>query len=134
MGSYANYLDVRIKAWKEIKHDLVQVQTESNRRSDGQGAGCESLLLTTSSLSLYVYLSDSCRGTFIRSTSQTYPIFNSVTDVHIAKARRLRNLPVDKGLLREVKQVQRILDSLVQCRVSFTVSSELKQCNTCGLS
>jgi hypothetical protein len=42
MGSYANYLDVRIKAWKDIKHDLVRVQTESNRRSDGLGAGCES--------------------------------------------------------------------------------------------
>jgi hypothetical protein len=35
-----------------------------------------------------------------------------------AKARRLRHLPVDKGLLREVKAVQRILDSLIKCRVS----------------
>jgi len=34
-----------------------------------------------------------------------------------AKARRLRHLAVDKGLLREVKAVQRILDSLIRCRV-----------------
>jgi hypothetical protein len=36
-----------------------------------------------------------------------------------AKARRLRHLAVDKGLLREVKQVQRVLDSLVLCKVSL---------------
>lgn len=41
MSSYAQYLDARIKAFKDLKHDLVQVQAESNRRSDGLGAGCE---------------------------------------------------------------------------------------------
>jgi hypothetical protein len=41
MGAYAKYLDARIKAWKELKQDPVRVQTESNRRSDGLGAGCE---------------------------------------------------------------------------------------------
>ena len=34
-----------------------------------------------------------------------------------AKARRLRHLPVEKGLLREVKMVQKMLDSLVKCKV-----------------
>lgn len=34
-----------------------------------------------------------------------------------AKARRLRHLAVDKGLLREVKSVQKILDALIKCRV-----------------
>ncbi|EIW71887.1 hypothetical protein TREMEDRAFT_41409 [Tremella mesenterica DSM 1558] len=72
MSNYATYLDIRIRAYREIKHDLVQVQTESNRRSNGLGAG--------------------------------------------SKARRLRHLPVEKGLLREVKQVQRILDSLILCK------------------
>jgi hypothetical protein len=38
--------------------------------------------------------------------------------IQAAKARRLRHLAVEKGLLREVKGVQRILDALVQCRVS----------------
>ncbi|WVR09685.1 hypothetical protein IAU60_006760 [Kwoniella sp. DSM 27419] len=72
MSAYARYLDSRIKCYKEIRHDLVRVQAESNRRSDGQGAA--------------------------------------------SKARRLRNLPVDRGLLREVKQVQSILDVLIQCK------------------
>lgn len=43
MGSYAHYLDVRIKSWREMKHDVLRIQTESNRRSDGLGAGCELL-------------------------------------------------------------------------------------------
>ena len=89
MGHYADYLDSRIRAWKELKHDLVRVQTESNRRSDGLSAGCTSLKAVNPS---------------------------SLTSV--AKARRLRHLPVDKGLLREVKQVQNILDSLIMCKVS----------------
>lgn len=41
----------------------------------------------------------------------------ALADQITAKARRLRHLPVEKGLLREVKAIQRILDSLVQCRV-----------------
>lgn len=41
LGQYANYLDTRIRSWRECKHDLVRVQTESNRRSDGLAAGCQ---------------------------------------------------------------------------------------------
>ena len=93
MGSYANYLDVRVKSWREMKHDVLRIQTESNRRSDGLGAGCE--------------------FSHVAGTSTDAP----------AKARRLRHLPVEKGLLREVKQVQRVLDALVMCRVrSFSRS------------
>ncbi|KIR98832.1 ENTH domain-containing protein [Cryptococcus deuterogattii 2001/935-1] len=72
MGAYADYLDSRIRAYRELKRDLIRVQTESNRRSDGLGAA--------------------------------------------SKARRLRHLPVEKGLLREVKMVQKMLDSLVKCK------------------
>ncbi|WVF67385.1 hypothetical protein IAT40_002141 [Kwoniella sp. CBS 6097] len=72
MSTYAAYLDSRIKCFKEIKHDLVRAQAESNRRSDGLGAA--------------------------------------------SKSRRLRHLPVEKGLLREVKHVQKILDTLIQCK------------------
>lgn len=39
---YAMYLDVRIKCFKDLKHDFVRTQAESNRRSDGLGANCES--------------------------------------------------------------------------------------------
>ncbi|ODN95681.1 hypothetical protein I350_08398 [Cryptococcus amylolentus CBS 6273] len=72
LGAYADYLDARIRSYRDVKHDLVRVQTESNRRSDGLGAA--------------------------------------------SKARRLRHLPVEKGLLREVKQVQKLLDALVRCK------------------
>lgn len=41
MSAYGAYLHSRVKAWKDLKHDLVAVQTESNRRSNGLGAGCE---------------------------------------------------------------------------------------------
>jgi len=41
MAAYGEYIDVRIRAFKDLKHDLVRVQTESNRRSDGLGAGCK---------------------------------------------------------------------------------------------
>lgn len=71
LSTYAYYLDTRIRAFRDLRHDPVYLQTESNRRSNGLSAG--------------------------------------------AKARRLRHLPVEKGLLREVKQVQRILDSLIRC-------------------
>ncbi|WWC95076.1 hypothetical protein V866_001928 [Kwoniella sp. B9012] len=72
LSAYAAYLDSRIKCFREIKHDVVQMQTESNRRSEGSSAN--------------------------------------------SKARKLRHLSVEKGLLREVKSVQKILDSLIQCR------------------
>ena len=41
MGAYADYLDSRIRAYRELKRDLIRVQTESNRRSDGLGAACK---------------------------------------------------------------------------------------------
>lgn len=41
MAAYGEYIDVRIRTFKDLKHDLVRVQTESNRRSDGLGAGCK---------------------------------------------------------------------------------------------
>lgn len=43
----------------------------------------------------------------------------------LAKARRLRHLAVDKGLLREVKAIQNMLDALVVCRVSWQTHTML---------
>jgi hypothetical protein len=45
MSSYAKYLDSRVAAFKILKHDVVRVQNESNRRSDGQSGACELLTL-----------------------------------------------------------------------------------------
>lgn len=41
LGAYASYLDMRIRAFRDLRHDLVYLQTESNRRSTGLGANCE---------------------------------------------------------------------------------------------
>lgn len=40
--------------------------------------------------------------------------------------RKLRSMTVEKGLLRETKAVQRMIDSLVECRVSVNLSSQRK--------
>lgn len=43
MGAYADYLDNRIRVYRDLKRDLIRVQAESNRRSDGLGAACKSI-------------------------------------------------------------------------------------------
>jgi hypothetical protein len=40
LSAYAYYLDSRIRAFRDLRHDLVYLQTESNRRSTGLGANC----------------------------------------------------------------------------------------------
>lgn len=90
MSKYAGYLDSRIRAWRELKHDLVKVQADSNKRSDGLGAAC---------------------------TSTSHEPWEGADEK--AKARRLRHLPVEKGLLREVQQVQKVLDALLLCKVGI---------------
>jgi hypothetical protein len=87
MQHYAIYLDSRIRAYRELKHDAVQVQSEHQRdlrvakgidkeRSDG---GLK-------------------RGKTLAG-------------------RKLRIMTVEKGLLRETKAVQKQIDALVECRV-----------------
>lgn len=36
----------------------------------------------------------------------------------VAKARKLKSLTVDKGLLREVKEVQKMVNAITLCKVS----------------
>lgn len=82
LQTYAIYLEARIVAYKNLRHDPIRVQSEnnSNRMSmagtagGGGGAG--------------------------------------------GRARKLNSLTVDKGLLREVREVQKIVGCLIQCRVS----------------
>jgi hypothetical protein len=83
LQTYAIYLEARIVAYKNLRHDPIRVQSEnnSNRMSmagggGGGGAGAG------------------------------------------GRARKLNSLTVDKGLLREVREVQKIVGCLIQCRVS----------------
>jgi hypothetical protein len=105
MQHYAIYLDSRIRAYRDMKHDAIAVQSEANRdlrlsqnidaelgRSRPRGKGAESS--STGGLQ---------RGKTIAG-------------------RKLRVMTVEKGLLRETKAVQKQIDTLVECRVRLPTS------------
>lgn len=93
LQTYAIYLEARITAYKNLRHDPIRVQSEnnSNRMSMAGGAGTGG------------GAGGSAGG----------------------RARKLNSLTVDKGLLREVREVQKIVGCLIQCRVSFGGASFL---------
>ncbi|KAI0035312.1 ANTH domain-containing protein, partial [Vararia minispora EC-137] len=70
LKNYALYLDARIRAFRELKHDAIRVQSETNR----------DLRLKT------------------------------------IMGRKLRTMTVEKGLLRETRIVQKMIDALVECQ------------------
>jgi phosphatidylinositol-binding clathrin assembly protein len=84
LSSYAAYLECRIRAYRDLRHDTVKVQNENNREerlSGGEGRGA--------------------------GTSRSRTI----------NGKKLRQMTVEKGLLRETKIVQRQIDALLQCKV-----------------
>ncbi|KAJ7117548.1 ANTH domain-containing protein, partial [Mycena epipterygia] len=83
---YAAYLDARIHAYRDLKHDAVRVQSDSNRDAR-----------TTAAMG---------------GSSTPAPLQRSKT----LAGRKLRSMTVEKGLLRETRAVHRMLDSLVACR------------------
>jgi hypothetical protein len=87
LQTYAIYLEARIVAYKNLRHDPIRVQSEnnSNRMSMAGGAGAG----------------------------------GGGSGGAGGRARKLNSLTVDKGLLREVREVQKIVGCLIQCRVSF---------------
>ncbi|KAJ9098130.1 hypothetical protein QFC21_004459 [Naganishia friedmannii] len=80
LGFYAQYLDSRIRGYRELKHDPIRVQSENNRSSRVEGP-----------------------------SSGRY-------DGASSRARKLKSLTVDKGLLREVKEVQKMVNAVVLCK------------------
>jgi hypothetical protein len=100
---YAHYLHARITAFRTLKHDMVRVQAESNRAS------------------AYRTQTEGASGAFFQlrwigrqAETASYPPWPPPTE----RARKLRSLTVEKGLLRETREVQRIIDTLVKCTVS----------------
>jgi hypothetical protein len=89
LGAYANYLQSRIKAFRELKHDAVRVQSESNRDHR-----------------LSIMEGD-------REWGNNGGVSRSKTIV----GRKLRVMTVEKGLLRETKIVQGVMDDLVNTKV-----------------
>ncbi|KAH7335185.1 ANTH domain-containing protein [Rhizoctonia solani] len=86
IAHYAMYLDCRVRTYKDLKHDVIRVQSESNRDR----------LSTTDD-----------------DGSSSRPLQRNKT----VMGRKLRVMTVEKGLLRETKMVQRLTDSLLECKL-----------------
>ena len=99
MQNYAKYLDTRIRAYRELKHDAIRVQSENNRDMRNSAAIQEEL--------------GPRRG---RSKARETPSIGVQRSRTLA-GRKLRVMTVEKGLLRETKIVQRMIDALLECRV-----------------
>ncbi|KAG7443554.1 ANTH-domain-containing protein, partial [Guyanagaster necrorhizus] len=97
LQNYAVYLESRIRSYRDLRHDAVRVQAESNRD-----------MRNSQSIEEDGYRGNSKRG----KSAQTAAPSRSKTIV----GRKLRSMTVEKGLLRETRAVHRMIDTLVECR------------------
>ena len=94
LSNYAIYLETRARAYRDLKHDAVRVQSENNR--------------------------DRRLSMAVGSGSGDGPSSNGQRQANRSKTvmgRKLRVMTVEKGLLRETKIVQKQVDALLGCRV-----------------
>ncbi|KAF9054466.1 ANTH domain-containing protein [Panaeolus papilionaceus] len=94
--NYALYLDSRIRAYKDLKHDAVKVQADSNRDARNPASIEE----------------EGYRGRKDRNKQNGSAPTRSKTIM----GRKLRVMTVEKGLLRETRIVHGMIDALVECR------------------
>ncbi|TDL23980.1 ANTH-domain-containing protein [Rickenella mellea] len=92
LQNYSAYLDMRIRTYKDLKHDPVRVQSEVNR----------DLRVDTS------IEEDRQRA---RGGGSSGPQRSKTI-----AGRKLRVMTVEKGLLRETKAVQKMITALLECR------------------
>jgi len=99
---YALYLDTRIRAYRDLKHDAIRVQSETNR-----------------DMRLSMSIEDDARQKR-RYTPEEDGVRSSSDSAkrRTILGRKLRVMTVEKGLLRETRVVQKMMDALVECRVS----------------
>ena len=113
MQNYAVYLDARIRAYRDLKHDAIRVQSESNRDMRNSAA-IEEDRQTEQQQERKRFgrrrERDSNEGAHASSGPQRSKTI---------AGRKLRVMTVEKGLLRETKVVQKMIDSLVECRVRY---------------
>ncbi|PPQ91467.1 hypothetical protein CVT25_013724 [Psilocybe cyanescens] len=94
LQNYALYLDSRIRAYKDLKHDAVRVQAESNRDMRNSQSIEE----------------DGYRGRKTKLNASAPARSKTIM------GRKLRSMTVEKGLLRETRAVHSMIDALVECR------------------
>jgi phosphatidylinositol-binding clathrin assembly protein len=102
---YALYLDTRIRSYRDLKHDAIRVQSETNR-----------------DIRLSMSIEEDARQS--RKYTPEEDRFQSAGDSSRRKTimgRKLRVMTVEKGLLRETKVVQKMMDSLIECKASFKI-------------
>ncbi|KAF9499345.1 ANTH-domain-containing protein [Pleurotus eryngii] len=96
LQNYARYLDARIRAYRDLKHDAIRVQAESNRdMRNSQSIEQDTIKVKKGSVK---------PATTLPARSKTI------------MGRKLRVMTVEKGLLRETKAVHRMIDALLECR------------------
>ncbi|KAF9078216.1 ANTH domain-containing protein [Rhodocollybia butyracea] len=95
LQNYAVYLDSRIRAYRDLKHDAIRVQADSNRD-----------MRNTASVDEDNY----ARG------KKKEPQPSGPQRSKTIMGRKLRVMTVEKGLLRETKVVQKMVDTLVECK------------------
>lgn len=110
MQNYAVYLDARIRAYRDLKHDAIRVQSESNRDMRNSAAIEEDRQTEQQERRRFGRrrARDSDDGARASSGPQRSKTI---------AGRKLRVMTVEKGLLRETKVVQKMIDTLVECRV-----------------
>ncbi|EIW79092.1 ANTH-domain-containing protein [Coniophora puteana RWD-64-598 SS2] len=101
MQNYALYLDTRIRAYRELKHDAIRVQAESNRD-----------MRLNNSLEEDGAHSGGSKSSLAKARAEPKTPQRSKTMV----GRKLRIMTVEKGLLRETKIVQKMIDALIECK------------------
>ncbi|KAI0769149.1 ANTH domain-containing protein [Trametes elegans] len=99
LQNYSKYLDTRIRAYRELKHDAIRVQSETNRDMRNSQAIEEEL----------------DHAPRKRGKKEPTPS-SSLQRSKTMAGRKLRVMTVEKGLLRETKIVQKMVDALVECR------------------
>ncbi|TCD65050.1 hypothetical protein EIP91_003288 [Steccherinum ochraceum] len=116
LQSYATYLDTRIRAYRDLKHDAIRVQSETNRDLRNSMAIEEGRIEAGEKM----YTKSSTKSRFGRGRKDTADELPPSSSGHqrskTMAGRKLRVMTVEKGLLRETKIVQKMIDSLVECR------------------
>ncbi len=122
LQNYALYLDARIRAYRDLKHDAIRVQSETNRDMRNSAA------INSAATEEQQQEHHEGRRRFGRGRKSEEP--KESTNGNSAHqrsktiaGRKLRVMTVEKGLLRETKVVQKMIDSLVECRVSGFVGA-----------
>ncbi|TEB36727.1 ANTH-domain-containing protein [Coprinellus micaceus] len=102
---YSLYLDARIRAYRDLKHDAIKVQSDTNRDMRSSMAFDEE------------GTSSSAKGGKRGRRGRDDPAPTSApTRSKTIMGRKLRVMTVEKGLLRETKIVHGMIDALVECR------------------